>query len=353
MNVALVCPYDLTAPGGVQHVVGELARRLPAYGDEARIVAVGTSLPGGAVGVGKASTVRANGSTVPLTLAPASIPRVRAAVSGAEVVHVHEPLVPLVGWAALSARLPTVATFHAAPAAWTTAAYRLFAPLGRRALDDAVLSAVSPVAAAAIPSSWGPVAVVPNGIDVAAYNPSCDRLVDRVVFVGRDDPRKGLDVALAAWPSVRSAHPEASLVVIGAERPARIPPTQIPGVSFVGRVDEETKRRLLETSAVFVAPNLGGESFGIVLLEAMAAGCAVVASDLPAFREVLGGVGELVPPADPDRLARAVVATLDSRLAERAKAARVRAESFAWEEVVPSYRRLYEEALNRAGSARR
>lgn len=338
MRVALVCPYDLGAPGGVQQVVTELAARLVAEGDEAIVVGVGVGSGAGVVGVGRPVTVRANGSAVPLSLSLGAVTRVRAALAGFDVVHVHEPFVPVVGWAALGAGLPTVATFHAAPARWTASLYRVLAPLGRRALAGAAVSAVSPVAAAALPGSWGPVSIVPNGIDTSWYPPGTESVAGRVAFLGRDDHRKGLDVLLAAWPEVRRARPDATLVVMGAER-AEGPP----GVVFTGRVGEGAKRLLLAESAVFVAPHLGGESFGIVLVEAMAARCAVVASDLPAFRDVLGGAGTLVPPGDTEALAGAIVALLDdpAEAARRIEAGSRRATTFEWSEVVAGYRRLY------------
>lgn len=334
MRVALVCPYDLGAPGGVQQVVTELADRLRAAGDEAIVVGVGS----GVVGVGRPVTVRANGSAVPLALSPGAVTRVRAALAESDVVHVHEPFVPVVGWAALGVGLPTVATFHASPARWTRGLYRVFAPLGRRALAGAALSAVSPVAAAALPDSWGEVSIIPNGVDTGSYLPGIEPIAGRVAFLGRDDHRKGLDVLLAAWPAVRRTRPDATLVVMGAER-AEV----LPGVAFMGRVGEGTKRRLLAESAVFVAPHLGGESFGIVLVEAMAARCAVVATDLPAFRHVLGGAGTFVPPGDAEALAGAVVALLDdpAEAARRIAAGSRRATTFEWSEVVAAYRRLY------------
>src|SRR5690606_41779908 len=107
------------------------------------------------------------------------------------------------------------------------------------------------------------------------------------------DPRKGLDVLLEAWPMIHAANPDAELMVMGADRGI-----DLPGVTFLGRVGDEEKRRVLATTTVFVAPNTRGESFGIVVAEAMAAGCAVVASDIPAFRDVAGDTARFVPPGD-------------------------------------------------------
>jgi phosphatidylinositol alpha-mannosyltransferase len=144
-----------------------------------------------------------------------------------------------------------------------------------------------------------------------------------VAFLGRDDPRKGLDVLLRAWPRVVAAVPDAELVVAAGDRRE-----QLAGASFVGAVDDEAKRRLLGDAAIFCAPNLGGESFGIILAEAMASRCAVVASALPSFAHVLGEAGALVKPGDDQGLAGTLIALLQDvertvRLQDRA-VARVR-----------------------------
>ncbi len=148
---------------------------------------------------------------------------------------------------------------------------------------------------------------------------------------------------LAAWPRVRRARPDAELAVIGAARTV-----SIPGITWHGRVDAATKQALLASSAVFTAPNLGGESFGIVLTEAMAAGCAVIASSLPAFESVLGEAGVLVAPGDADALATAIVGLLEApdEVGRLASAATERVRRFDWSEVVDQYRALYAEASN-------
>jgi phosphatidylinositol alpha-mannosyltransferase len=185
--------------------------------------------------------------------------------------------------------------------------------------------------------------IVPNAIDVAAYDLPVGRVARRVAFLGRDEPRKGLDLLLEAWPRIRERHPSAELIVIGVDRVG--PP---PGVKFVGRVSDSEKRRFLASSAVFVAPNTGGESFGIVVAEAMAAGCAVVASDLPAFRLVLEDNGLLVPVGDVTALADAVNGVLDdeAELARLGAAAREAVKRFDWSKVLDAYRDCYRRALS-------
>lgn len=337
MRIGVVSPYDLGAPGGVQQQVVGLVETARGAGLDAFAVGPGTPSDLG-VDVGGAVTLPANGSRAPLAIGPGSWRRVRRAVADADVVHVHEPFMPLVSVAALTAGRPTVATFHADVPAWVATSYRVGRRAGRAILGDAVLTAVSPVAAGALP--WSPVEVIPNGVEIGP-EPGEARTPGRVCFLGRDEPRKGLDVLLAAWPAIRLARPEAELVVMGCERP--VAPD---GVRFLGRVGEEEKRRVLASSEIHVAPNLRGESFGIVLVEAMAAGCAVVASDLPAFRFVTGGTAEVVRVGDASELAAGVVRLLgDGALRrERSRDARARAAAFSWASVLDRYLACYERA---------
>ena len=347
MRVGLVCPYDLSKSGGVQDITRQLAVRLRQAGDEVVLVGPGEG-EGDFVAVGDSVSLRANRSRVPLALDPRSFRSARRALSGVDVVNVHEPLIPVVGWTGIWREKPVVATFHADPSALIRRLYRLAsAPLGV-AFRAATLTAVSDVAASAIPRRWGPVEVIPNAIDVDSYDVAVTRHPKRVAFLGRDDARKGLDVLLAAWPQIKVSHPDAELVVMGAERP-QAPP----GVTYLGRLDEAAKRTALASSAVYVAPNLGGESFGLVVAEAMAAGCAVVASDIPAFRSVLGDDGRLFPVGDSAALAGAVGGLLDDRAAATALGDQARASvgRFDWANVTHLYRRAYESALARHRSS--
>ena len=348
MKVGIVCPYDLESPGGVQQLTSELLEKLRASGDDAFLVGPGEPAhkrgPASnavTVPVGRAIRLRANESTVPFTISPASWRRARQALAGVDVIHLHEPLIPLVGWTALTMPKPMVATFHADPAPWVDMAYR-YSPLVGRRLKKAVITAVSEAAARPLPETWGEVSIIPNAIEVARYEVSVGRIDHRVAFLGRDDPRKGLDVILEAWPSIREAHPDAELMVMGASR-ASAPE----GVSFLGRVSGGEKRRLLSTSRVFVAPNTRGESFGIVIAEAMAAGCAVVASNLPAFKAVVGRHGHLVRPGDARELGKAVRRLLGDRVEARriGEQARGAVRRFDWSVVLDAYRDAYRRAL--------
>jgi phosphatidylinositol alpha-mannosyltransferase len=260
-------------------------------------------------------------------------------VGDADVVHVHEPFIPRVSTAALGAGRPVVATFHADPPSWAAAFYRtgVVARLPR----GAVVTAVSPVAAAHLPARWGPIEVIPNAIDVGMYMTGRRGHPRRVVFLGRDDPRKGLDLLLAAWRRVHSAFGDSELVVVGAARDE-----QIPGVRFAGRVSEAEKRSELGGAGIYVAPNTGGESFGIVVAEAMASGCAIIASDLPAFRAVAGESGLFVPPGDVEALAGALGSLLadSERVGFLGERARAQVGRFDWSVVTERYEAMYERA---------
>ena len=348
MKVGLVCPYDLSAPGGVQQITIELAAELRRTGDEVTLIGAGVDGSHGRghdkaeVMAGRPFRIRANDSIVPLTLSLISWGRVRRALADVDVVHVHEPLVPLVGWAALTVDKPTVATFHADTRDWVAGAYE-HAPLIGRRLGRALLTAVSDTAAKAIPTEWGSIAIIPNGIDVSSYRLPVGRVDRRVCFLGRDEPRKGLGVILEAWPMVREQVPQAELKVMGATRTVAEP-----GVEYLGRVSVVEKKTVLASSLVHVAPNTGGESFGIVIAEGMAAGCAVVCSDLPAFRAVIGDAGRLVPVGDVSGVAEEVVSLLSNPAQARALGERgaEEAKRFDWSVVGAAYRDLYEQVVS-------
>ena len=329
-------------------MVHELGEHLREAGDEVVVVAAGTSAfdhgpgrDGIMVPTGRAVSIKANRSRAPLTLSPSAWQRVHSALRDVDVVNVHEPFIPLVGWAGLFSGQPTVATFHADPPTWARRAYQAL-PLVGRHLRRMKLTAVSRTAADAIPGDWGELEIIPNAIDVASYDMPVRRIRSRVSFLGRDEPRKGLDVLLAAWPDIQASHPDAELVVMGADR--GIPP---PGVTYLGPVTGGEKRRVLASSSIYVAPNTGGESFGIVVVEGMAAGCAVVASGLDSFREVLGDAGRLVPVGDATALAESITELLDDPADARklGEQARERSSRFDWGQVVERYRNVYASAL--------
>lgn len=343
MKVAVVSPYSLDQPGGVQDQVIEISGRLGEHGIESWVVGPGSSGPEGAHLLGKGVTLPANGSRAPIALNPLVMRRAAAAIRGADVIHLHEPLMPLVGWGLLrDVGVPVVGTFHADPSIFIRSSYRRLQPVARRLVGRlAGATAVSEVAASAVRGFVADLQIIPNGLDTALYASPVDKVRNRLAFIGRDEPRKGLDTLLAAWPSIRLASPDATLDVVGASRSEAAE-----GVRFLGRVDGSEKRRVLAEAAVFVAPNLGGESFGITLLEGMAAGCAVVASDLPAFQNVGGSGASYFPRGDSGALAVRVLELIgdEALLTGAAAAARRRSDIYDWTTVLPAYIRLYRSA---------
>lgn len=342
MRIGLVCPYDLSKPGGVQSQVNDLAAHLRKAGDE--VTVIGPGLPEGTPGVdlGPTIAVPGNRSRVPLSVDPRVAGRIRREAGDLDLLHVHEPFMPMVSISALRAGPPVVATFHAAPGAVGMGLYSLFRSQQRRLLGPRVhrVTAVSNTAAAPLADDLE-VSIVPNGVDVSRFDVDVGRHSARVAFLGRDEKRKGLDVLLEAWGRVSEALPDAELVVMGADR-------GLEGIKWMGAVDEAAKVEGLNSAAVYVAPNLGGESFGVVLVEGMAAGCAVVASDLESFREVGGDAVRYFRAGHPDDLATVLIDLMGDTASVGALAAAgvERARRFDWKTVAAQYRAVYEEALS-------
>ncbi|NND01372.1 MAG: glycosyltransferase family 4 protein [Acidimicrobiia bacterium] len=339
MKVALVSPYDIGRFGGVQNQVTLLAAALRSRGHDAWVVAPGDSATQPVRSLGKSMNWSVNDSTAPIKLNPVLVGRMRAAVADADVVHVHEPLMPLVGLAARWTGRPLVGTFHADPSSLIRNIYRYFAPLKWHLRSFRSLAAVSETAASAV-KEFGDVHLIPNGI-VTSGLPHRDRVPERIAFVGRNDPRKGLDVALAAFPAVLQARPAAHLVVITPDAV-----TVGEGVSVYRGIDDEAKADLLASSEIYIAPNRRGESFGLTVAEGMAAGAACVVSDIPAFAAVVEDAAMRVPPGSANALRDGIVELLENRtkLQELAAAGHARAEQFSIDKTVEGYLPLYERA---------
>lgn len=363
MRVGLVCPYSFDVHGGVQRHVRDLAESLIDHGHDVAVLAPGEQtegLPAYVTTVGRAVPVPYNGSVARVSFGPLVAARVRRWLDEGrfDVLHIHEPATPSVSVLALwGARSPVVATYHTAqerPRALETSA----ATFLRGGLDkiDAHI-AVSAAAAETLTRYQDVVpAVIPNGVRTDLFRDQRRRASGRrttgptLVFVGRaDEPRKGFKVLLRAMPLILQRHPDARLVVVGAAEPRSRGERDLLAavahrVDLLGSVDEPTKARVLAGCDLLVAPHTGGESFGIVLVEAMAAGLPVVASDLPAFTDLLaGGGGRLFPARDHEALADTVAGLLDDRslrdgLGRRATQA---ARGYDWTEVTPRVLDVY------------
>jgi phosphatidyl-myo-inositol alpha-mannosyltransferase len=363
LRVGIVCPYSLDVPGGVQaHVVG-LAGALEDLGHTVSVLAPAaehTPVPTFVTPAGRAMGVPYNGSVARVTFGPVTYARARRwlAESSFDVLHLHEPTTfSLSVLALLAAEGPIVATFHT-----STERSRALSAFGGvlRPLMEKVTAriAVSPLARRVQVEHLGGDAVeIPNGVDIPAFAagpllPGYPR-PGTVGFLGRfDEPRKGMTVLLDALRALAPSRPDLRLLVVGrgdvgALRRAAGPVTD--RLDVLGPVDDATKAAALRSVDVFCAPNLGGESFGIVLTEAMAAGAPVLASDLDAFRAVVGGsgAGVLFPTGDGGALAAALAALLDDPSARAAMSAagRMRAADFGWPAVAASVVRVYRAAV--------
>ena len=301
MRVGLVCPYSLDIPGGVQNHVKDLAEALIGLGHEVSVLAPAedeSALPPYVVAAGRAVPVPYNGSVARLSFGPVVAARARRWLrdGGFDVVHVHEPDSPSLSLLALwYVDCPVVATFHSSNL--RSRALSATAAILRPSLEKITARiAVSEYARDTLVNHVGgePV-VIPNGLYVDRFATATPRPEWRgsdgtLAFVGRlDEPRKGFGLAVEALEALAAERPGIRLLVVGGGQ-LRVPvPARLEdNVTFLGRVDDAKKAQTLRSADVYVAPNTGGESFGIVLVEAMAAGATVVASDIPAFRKVLG-----------------------------------------------------------------
>ena len=362
MKVGIVCPYDWSAPGGVQVHVRDLAVALQRLGHEVSVLAPcddDIDLPPYVVSAGGAVTLSYNGSKAKVAFGPVTTRRVRKWIRKGEfdVLHVHEPLSPSVSilscWAA---RGPVVATWHSSMQ--RSRALAAMYPLAQTALEKvSARIAVSEAARQTLVEHMGGDAVlIPNGGDCSAFGgvdplPGWPGEGHSLLFLGRiDEPRKGLQVLLEALPAIAERHPDVRLLVAGPgdvdEFRHALPAEVADRVEFLGLVSEEVKARAFVSADVYVAPNTGGESFGIVLLEAMASGTPVLASDIEAFRRVGDGgrAGATFVNEDSADLARVAGARLDDA-EERARLGReglLRAEEFDWETVAKRVVEVYD-----------
>jgi phosphatidylinositol alpha-mannosyltransferase len=369
MRVGLVCPYTWDVPGGVQEHIRGLADALIDLGHEVSVITPAEDEPvepAYVVPAGRAVPVPYNGSVARLAFGFLSASRVRRWLKEGDfdVVHVHEPTAPslslLACWVADG---PIVATFHQAmPRSRVLHAAQ---PILQSALEKiSGRIAVSEAARTMLVEHLGGDAVlIPNGVSVRRFEkadplPGWPGSGGALGFLGRiDEPRKGLPILLAAYAQLAAQRPGLRLLVAGpgdaAEALEQVPPEFRSRVVLLGQVSDEDKVRVYHSVDVFCAPNTGGESFGIVLAEAMAAGAPVVASDLDAFRRVLRGgrAGELFENGNTADLAAATARMLDDRArrATLARAASAAVRDYDWQVVARDVVRVYEAVVPAAG----
>jgi phosphatidylinositol alpha-mannosyltransferase len=361
MRIGMVCPYSFDVPGGVQSHVLQLAEVLRERGHEVSVLAPASrhvSLPEYVVSAGKAIPIPYNGSVARLQFSPAVHGRVKRWLLQGEfdVLHLHEPNAPSLSmWALRIAEGPIVATFHTSTTKSLTLS--VFQSLLRPWHEKIVgRIAVSDVARRWQMEALGSDAVeIPNGVDVAslASAPPLDgypRAGKTVLFLGRyDEPRKGMAVLIEALPRVVERFPDLQVLVVGHgdEDELRTQAGEMTRyLRFLGLVDDAGKASAMRSADVYCAPNIGGESFGVVLVEAMAVGTPVVASDLDAFRRVLrdGEAGRLVPVGEAAGLADGLIEMLedDALRARYVAAGSQEVTRYDWSVVASQIMRVYE-----------
>lgn len=371
MRIGIVCPYSFDVAGGVQFHVRDLARMLDSRGHHVSVLAPAdddTELPPLVQSSGRALPIRYNGSVARLSLGPTAVTRVNRWLEAGDfdVVHIHEPIVPSVSilalWAVTS---PVVATFHtnlvrsrAMQAAYPLVRSSLEKVHGRIAVSEAARATV-------ITHMGGDAVVIPNGVFTTEFAEATREprwvgtpKAPTLAFLGRlDEPRKGLPVLTGALPQIAAVYPGVRVLVAGhgdidAAR-EQVDPSVRGRLEFLGAISDKEKASLLASVDMYVAPHTGGESFGIVLVEAMSAGAPVLASDLDAFVAVLDGgrVGATFPVGDPQALAHEAIALLHDpkrrdRLRERAS---IWCRRFDWEGVTDAIEAVYETVMSGTG----
>ncbi|WP_296135693.1 glycosyltransferase family 4 protein [uncultured Corynebacterium sp.] len=375
MRIGMVCPYSMDDPGGVQAHAIELSEQLIRRGHIVSLLApasLKTHVPDFVVRAGRSIPIPYNGSVARLSFTASAFHAVRRWLNTHEfdLVHIHEPNAPSVSMIALKmAKIPVVATYHAS--ADRSRVLETFIPV----LTPMLERVRAGIAVSEMARRWqveqlgGDPILIPNGVDTKFFSSvdpwsGADDVISRldpdrprVIFLGRfDEPRKGLDVLIEAMPRISRAIPGIEVVVVGtgdAKALSRRVAHVRDSITILGRLSNSDKARAFKASDIYVAPHLGGESFGIVLVEAMAAGAAVVASDIPAFRAVCddGDAGWLFPPGDTDALVAAVTELFSDKdkRQELAHKGFERSQRFDWSHVTTEVERVYETVLGPQG----
>ena len=356
MKIALVSPYDYPYPGGVTEHIAALDQHFRALGHDTRIIAASTTdeevLSDRVIKVsGAVAPISFSGSKARVTLSPQVYRRVKQILKQEkfDVVHVHEPTVPILSLVVLRhSHALNVGTFHAYRE--SNVLYASMRPLVQRVINRLdgrifVSDAVREYITRYFPGDY---IIIPNGIDCARFAAPDLRPIEQfndgrpnILFVGRMEKRKGFRHLVRAFPHVKESIPDARLIVCGAFSDKEKAPfiryaraVKLRSVHFVGYVSPEELPRYYRTATVFCAPSTGFESFGIILLEAMAAGVPIVASDIAGYRQVVehGCEGLLVPPADEHALAHALVDLLrePERRAEMRECGKRKAAQYDW-----------------------
>ncbi len=371
MKIGLVTPYVYPVPGGVNEHVRYLYENLRLHGHDVRIISSSHGLQraseGDVIRLGKGFSMPMNGSVGTITVSPRYVSLVDEMLERErfDVLHFHEPFVPFLSLILLRrSQSINVATFHA------YAGFSLSYEFGARVMQGHARLLHGRIAVSAAARHFidrffpGDYKIIPNGVDVDRYRRAVPiaRWQDgtrNILFVGRHEPRKGLLDLLKAYRILRKTGCPCRLLVVGSgpqEREARryVLTRRLAGVEFLGRVSDAEKAQLFRTADVFVSPARGQESFGIVLLEAMAAGAPIVASDIHGYKGVVrrGEQGLLVPPGEPRELAAAIGRLVldDDLRAEMSASGMARSETFSWERITDRVEAYYGFVIRRVAA---
>ena len=363
LRIGLVCPYSWDVPGGVQNHIRDLAEFLIANGHYVEVLAPATEsddLPSYVVSAGRAVSIPYNGAVARILFGVGANSRVRSWINEGDfdLLHLHEPAIPslalLACWAGEGAM---VGTFHAA--AKYQKAIVAIGPILEPVIEKlSARIAVSEAARLTLTAHLETDAIViPNGIYAENYRdgtPRAEWQVNTIGFLGRfEEDRKGLPVLLNALPIIARFVPDIRVLIAGPgdseEILENVDPQLRHRVEFLGKISEEDKADFLSSISLYIAPNTGGESFGIILAEAMAGGATVVASDIPAFADVLGDgkFGALFESENSEILAKVIIDLLrdDLKRSELTKAGAKHAQRYDWSQVGDEIFEVYELAM--------
>ena len=372
MKIALVSPYDFAYPGGVTNHISYLEHHFTRMGHEVKIIAPASkavsNLGDRFILIGKPRPIPVSGSIARITISPWLSSRIKATLDQEkfDVIHLHEPLMPMLCTTVLRlSNRPNMGTFHASGArSW----YNYGTPLAKlllskwfRKLDGKI--AVSELAMDCINKHFpGYYNIIPNGVDLEHFSPDvspidefCDGKLN-ILFAGRLEKRKGLNYLLKAYKQVKQEIPDSRLIVVGPgirlrrKYEKQVKRSDLKDVVFVGYVSDDELPRYYKTADIFCAPATGWESFGIILLEAMAVGKPIVASNVEGYASLIthGAEGWLVPPRDEQALAQSLITLLrDEPLRQEMGAkGRLKAQDFAWENIAQRILDYYTRVLS-------
>ena len=363
LKIGIVCPYSWDTPGGVQNHIRDLAEFLIAAGHDVSVLAPAmdeTALPNYVVSAGKPISIPYNGAVARVLFGPVAFSRVRHWISQGDfdLLHLHEPAIPSISllacWAADG---PMVGTFHAA--AKRQKIIFAIGPILEPAIEKlSARIAVSEAARLTLTDHLDTDAVIiPNGIYASRYahgKPQEKWQGNSIGFIGRfEEPRKGLSVLVDALPIIARFAADIKVFVAGpgdsTDVEKSIDPQLRHRFEFLGKISEEDKADFMASVSLYVAPNTGGESFGIILAEALAGGACVVASDIPAFDDLLGQgqYGALFTSEDPTDLAKVIIDLLrdEPKRKQLAEAGKARGQSFDWTVVAEQIYSVYEMSI--------